>query len=171
MRLNKTSVWIVMTIGICRELPLFYFERLDMWCAWIGHPSEKFRPFEFLESFCCSILSVSIYCAPESHLRVKSYDHLNISKASVVLFRVSRYVMRLHRTSEWKVSTIWISRGFRCPISSISMYYAPESDLRVKSYDHLNISGAFIVQFWASQYVMRLNPKSECKVMTIWISS
>jgi len=172
-----------------------------MWRAWIGHLIEKLWPFEFLESFRCSITNISIYYAPESDLRVKSYDHLNISRASIVLFRASRFVMRLNRTSEWKVITIWISlelplfyferrdlwcawighpsekfrpfeffERFRCSISSISMYYVPQSDLRVKSYDQLNISRVSIVQFRASRYIKRLNRASVWKVMTIWIS-
>ena len=80
-----------------------------MWCAWIGHSSEKLWPFEFLHSFRYSIPSVSICDAPESDIRVKSYDHLNFSGASVVQLRTSRYIMRLNRTSVWKVFTIWIS--------------------------------------------------------------
>ena len=46
---------------------------------------------------------------PESEaadLRVKSYDHLKFSRASVVQFRTSRYIMRLNRTSELKAMTI-----------------------------------------------------------------
>jgi len=201
MRLNLTSVWKVMTIWISRELPLFYFERLDILCARIGPPSERLWPFEFLESFCCSISSVSIYYAPESDLRVKSYDHLNFSRASAVQFRASIYPMSRNLTSVWNVMTIWISRqlplfnfvrldilcariwppceklspfefleSFRRSISSVSIYYAPKSDLRVKSYDHLNFSRASVVQFRASRYIMRLNRTSEWKVMTIWIS-
>ena len=108
-RLNLTSELKVMTIGISRELPLFNFERLDILCAWIWHPCQKLWPFEFLESFRCSISCVSIYNVPESDLRVKSYDHLNFSRASVVLFRAPRYIRRLNRTSEWKDMTIWIS--------------------------------------------------------------
>ena len=108
--LNRTSVWKVMTIRISLALPLFNFERLDMWHTRIGHLSEKLWPFEFLESFCCSISSVSICDAPESDIRQKSYDHLNLSIASVVQFRASRYVMHLNRTFVWKVMTIWISR-------------------------------------------------------------
>jgi len=158
-----------MTIWIAKELPLFNFECLDILCAWIGPPSWKFWPFEFLESFHCSISSVSIYYAPESDIRVKSNDHLNFSRASHVQFRASRYIMRLNQTSVRKVMTIWIFRelsffnierldilcawirppcekywpfefleSFRCTISSVSIYYAPESDLRVKGYDHLN---------------------------------
>ena len=110
MRLNRTSVPKFMTIWISRELPLFNFERLDILCTWIGPPSEKLWPFEFLESFHCSILNVSIYYVPESDIRVKSYDHLNCSRASIVEFRTSRYIMRLNRTSVSKFMTIWISR-------------------------------------------------------------
>jgi len=201
MRLNRTSVWKVMTIWISQELPLFNFERLDTWCAWIGHRTEKLWQFQFLKSFRCSISSVSICDVPESDLRVKSYDHLNFSRASVVQFRAPRYIMRLYQTSEWKVMTISISRElllfnferfdmwcswigppcqklwpfeflvrFRCSISSVSIYYAPVLDIRVKSYDHFNFSRASVVQFRASRYVMFLNRTSVSKVMSIWIS-
>ena len=54
----QTSVWNVMTIRISRELPLFNFECLDILCPKFGHPCEKLWPFEFLESFRCSIWSV-----------------------------------------------------------------------------------------------------------------
>jgi len=149
MRLNRTSEWKVMTTWIAQELPLFNFERLDILCAWIGPTSEKLWPFEFLESFSCSILSVSIYYTHESDLWVISYDHLNFSRASVAQFWASRYIMRLNRTSESKVMTIWISRelplfNFEC------LYMWCKSDLQVKSYDHLNCSIASIVQFRAS---------------------
>ena len=110
MSQNRTSEWNVMTIWISRELPLYNFERLDMLCTLIGNASEKFWPFRFLESFGCSISSVSIYYALESEILVNSYDHLDFSRASVVQFRASRYVMGLNRTREWKVMTIWISR-------------------------------------------------------------
>ena len=110
MFLNRTSEWKVMTILISRELPLFNFERLDIWCAWIGHPSEKLWPFEFLEIFRGSISGVSLYYVPESHCRMKSYDHLNFWSASVVQFRASQYIMSPNRTSKWNVMTIRISR-------------------------------------------------------------
>ena len=110
MRLNRTSDWKVMTTLISRELPLFNFEFLDILCTWIGHPSENLWPFEILDSIRCSITNISIYYEPESDIRVKSYDHFNFSRASVVQFRASRYIMRLNRTSEWKFMTIWISQ-------------------------------------------------------------
>ena len=112
MLLNQTSVWKVMTIWISRELPSLNFKRCDILCPQIGHLCEKLWPFEFLESFRCSISSVSIYYAPESDVRVKSYDLLNFSRASVVQFRASQYIKHLNRTSELKVMIIWISREF-----------------------------------------------------------
>ena len=116
-----------MTILISRELPLFNFERLDIWCAWIGHPSENLWSFKFLSSFRCSISSFSIYYAPESDFRVKIYDHLNFSRASVVQFRASRHIICPNLTSEWKVMTISISR-----------------ELSLFNYEHLDILWAWI---------------------------
>jgi len=190
-----------MTIWISRDLPLFNFELLEIVCARIKPLCEKLWPFEFLESFRCPILSVTICDAPKLDIRVKCYDHLNFSRVSVVQFWASRYVIFLNRTSVWKVMTIWISRelpmfnferldilfawigpqrenlwpfefleSFRCSNSSASIYYKPESDLSVKSYDHLNFSRASVVHFRASQYVMHLNRTSVWKVMTIGIS-
>jgi len=201
MRLNLTSVSKVMPIWISRELPLFNFKRLDILCAWIGPPSERLWLFDILESFSCSISSVSIYYVPESDFRVESNNHLSFSRASVVQFQASRYIMCLNWTSEWKFMTTWISRelplfnferldklcawighpseklwqfefldSFRCLISSVSIYYVPESGIRVNSYEYLNFSRASVVQFRASWYIKRLNLTSELKVMTIWIS-
>jgi len=190
-----------MTIWISRELPLFNFMLVDILCARIGLPFEKLWPFEFLESFRYSISSVSIYYAPELDFRVISYDHLNFSRAFVVQFQASRYIMHLNPTSVRIVMTIWIFwelplfnferldilcgwigltcdklwpfeflESFRCSISCFSIYYVPESELRVKSYDNLNISRVFVVQFRESRYSMQLNRTSVWQVMTIWIS-
>jgi len=108
---NRTSEWNVMTIQISRELPSFNFERLDELCPRIEHSDEKLWPFKFVESFRCTISIVSIYYVPESNIRVKSYDHSNFLRASVVQFRASRWVMSPNRTSEWNGMTIRISRG------------------------------------------------------------
>ena len=59
---------------------------------------------------------------------------------------------------------------FRCLILSVSIYYVPESEFRVKSYDHLSFLRAFVVQFRASRNMIRLNQTFKWKVMTIWIS-
>jgi len=190
-----------MNIWISREFPLFNFELLDILCPKIIHPCENSWPFEFLDSFCCSISSVSINYVPDSDIRVKSYDHLNFSRGSFVQFRASRYIMSQNRKSVWKVMNICISRqvplfnfehldilcprighpcenswpfefleSFCCSISSVSINYVPDSDIRVKSYNHLNFSRGFVVQFRASQYIMSQNRKSVWKVITIRIS-
>ena len=105
---------------------------------------------------------LDILCA-ESDLRVKSYDHLEFSRASVVKFCASRYIIRLNRTSELKDMTFEFLEKFYCSISNVPIYCVPESDLRVKSNDHLNFSRASVAQFRASQYIMRLNMTSVVK--------
>ena len=116
---------------------------------------------------------------------------MNFSRAFVVQFWASRYIMHQNRTSVWQVMTIWISRehsmfnferldilctrirlpcdkfwsfefleSIRSSISSVLIYYAPESYFRVISYDHLNLSRAFDFKFWASRYVIRKNRTS-----------
>jgi len=159
-----------MTIWVSRELPLFNFERVDILCTWIWPPSEKLWPFEILESFRCSILSISTYYASESDLRVTSYDHFNFSRASVIQFRPSQYIMRPNGTSIEKFWPFEFLESFRCSISSVPINYAPESDIRVKSYEYLNFTRASVVQFRTSRYIMRLNLTSEWKVMSIWNS-
>ena len=159
-----------MTIWISQELPLFNFEPLDILCARIGHPCENLWPFEFLESICCSISSVSVYYVPESDIRVKSCDNLNFYRASIVQFQASRYIMHLNRTSEWKFFTIWISR--KLPLFNFKRpdMLCAESVIRAESYYHLNFLRASVVQFRASRYIILLNRTSEWKVITVGIS-
>jgi len=167
---NRTSVWKILTIWISRQLSFFNFERPVMLCTWIGHPSEKLLPFEFLERFSCSISSVSLCSALESDIRAKSYRHLNFSRVSGIHFRASRCDAP---ESDFRCEKLWLFEfieSFRCSIWSVSICDAPESDLRVISYDHLNFSRPSIVQFWASRYIMSSNRTSVWKVMTIWIS-
>ena len=89
--------------------------------------------------------------------------------------------------------------SFRCSIFSFSIYFVPEydvcvksydhlnsrelllfnferldilcpwNDIRVKSYDHLYFSRLFVVEFLASRYIMSLNRTFEWKLMTTWI--
>ena len=117
----------------------------------------------------CSVSSVLIYYAPELDIRVKSYDHLNFSRASVVQFQASWYIMGLNRTPMLKVMAISIGRELSCSISTVLIYYALESDIRVKSYDLLNFSGASVVHFQPSWYIMGVNHSTESKVMPVWI--
>jgi len=170
MRLNWTSELKVMTILIAQKLPLFNFERLDILCARIGPPCEKLWLFKSLVSICRSISSVSIYYGPESDIRVKSYDHLNFSRASVVQFRASLYVMCLNRSSELKVMTIWISQELPLlnfeRLDKICTWIGPLSE-KLWSFELLK---SFHCSISSVSIVMRLNQTSELKVMTIWIS-
>ena len=108
--------------------------------------------------------------ATESDISVKSYDHSNLSKASTVQFRASRHIISPNLTFVWKGMTIWISWELPLFIFERLDILCAWIGPRVKSYDHLNISRASVVQFRASLYVMRLNRTSEWKVMTIWFS-
>ena len=170
MCLNRICEGKVMTIWIARELPLFNFERFDIICNRIGHPCEKLWRAKLLESFRCSISSVSTYYAPEKDLRVNIYHHLNLSRASVVQFHASRYVMRLNRTFEWKVMTIWISRelslfNFEClDILWASIIYSTQTLCPFEFVE------SFPIQFWGSRYMIHMNWTSKRKVMAIWIS-
>ena len=122
---------------------MYNFESLDILWAWIGHPSEMLWRFEFLETLRCSFSSCSIFYGPHTYSRVKSYghlnfpgpdvfnyngldilcawinirvtwyNHLNFTRASVVQFRASRWVMSPNRTSVLRVMTIQISRELR----------------------------------------------------------
>jgi len=106
----------------------------------------------------------------ESNIRVKCYDHSNFSRASVEQFRASRWIMSSNRASVWNVTTIQISRELPLFNFERLMNYVPESDIRVKSYDHSIFSRASFVQFRASRYIMSPNRTSVWKLMTIRIS-
>ena len=54
-----------------------------------------------------------------------------------------------------------------CVCLFVSLCDAPEFGIRVTSEDHLHFFRAFVAEFRASRYVMRLNWTFELKVMTI----
>ena len=133
--------------------------------------------FEFLESFRCSISSVSIYYAPESDLRVKSYCRFSWLRASTfnlkrldiwwdsirhpckkllsyelsqsfnIQFGASRYITGLNQKSEYKDIVVWIGSELQHSISSVSIYDRTQSDIRVKSYCRLNLLRASTFNF------------------------
>jgi len=108
--------------------------------------------------------------------------------------------MGIDNTFESKVMAVWICRELPCSILWDSIYDACESDIRVKSYSHLNsreiplfnfervdiswasiihssqrlrlfeFAESFRVQLRGSRYIMRVNRTSELKVIAIWIS-
>jgi len=178
---------------------MFNFVHLDILCLWVGirvksydhlnfsrasvllfrasqyiiglnpTPESNVKPVWILFVLPCLISSISIYYVPKSDIQVKKYEHLTFSRVCVVQFWATRYIIGLDQKSELKIMAVWICLVLPCLISSISIYSAPESDFRVKSYDHLNFSRAYIVQFWATRYVTGLNRTSESKVMAIWL--
>ena len=168
-----------------------------------------------------SILSVSIYYGTQSDIPVKSYCRLNLLGASIFnferldllmdsiahprqkllsfefgqslcfQFRASQYITGLNRSSEWKVIAICIFYDLLFSITSVSIYYGTESDIRVNNYyclhflrasifnfDHLDIlrdsienpsqyllsfefAQSFCIQFRASRYITSFNRTSE----------
>ena len=110
------------------------------------------------------ISSLSIYFGTKSDIQVKSYCRLNLLRASVFnfkhldilrdsighpsskllllefaasfrfQFRASWYIKGHNRTSEWKVIVVRICSQLLYSISSISIYYGSQSDIREKSY-------------------------------------
>ena len=57
-------------------------------------------------------------------------------ESSRVQFQSSRYIIGLHWISESKVMTVWNCIVLPCLISIVLIYYEPELDIRVKSYDN-----------------------------------
>ena len=173
---------------------MFNFGHLDILCAWIVHPSKKLWPFDFLESFCCSISSVSIYYWPESDIRIKSCGRLNLPCALMLNFKHVDILCAWIRHLSEKLWPYEFSESFYCLISRVLIYYWHGSDIRVKSCGRLNLPHAsmfnfenldilcpwighpseklwpfefalcFRVSFRRSRYIIRLNRTSELKV-------
>jgi len=116
----------------------------------------------------CLISSLSIYYEPEMKIWVKSNDHMNFSRTSLIHFWASQNIMDLTRTPESKVMAVWIFWELPCTISKVSIYYVPESVILVKSYDHLNFLRASVLYFLASRYIKGLTHTPESKVMPVW---
>ena len=123
----------------------------------------------------------------------------DFSQSFYFQLRASRYITGLNRTHELKVIVIWICLELLFSITSVSIYYKTQSDIRVKSYCRLNLLRAFVfnferldklqdtirllskkllsfkfgesfcIQFLASRIIKWLNRTSESKVIVIWI--
>ena len=127
MRLNRTSVWKVMTIWISREVLLFNFERLDILCPLNRTPVWKV---------------MTIWISRKVLL-------FNFERLDILCPRIGHPCDKL-----WPFEFL---ESLRCSISSVTIYYDPESDIRVKSYDHFNFSRGFVIQFRPSRYIMSKN--------------
>ena len=126
---------------------MFNFECLNKLCAWIGHPSEKLWPFEFLQNFHFSISNVSIFHGPQSYTHVKSYGRLNSTRASV--FNLEG----LDKLSAWighPSEMLWpfeFLLNFRFSISSVLIHHGRQSYTHVKRYGRLNSTKVFVFKF------------------------
>ena len=64
-----------------------------------------------------------------------------------IQFRASRYIMGLNKTSEKKIIVVCLCSEVQHSISSVSIYYGTQSDIRVKSYCRLNLHRASTFNF------------------------
>jgi len=136
-----------------------------------------------------------IYSGTVSDIRVKLYCHLNFLRSSVFYlerldklldsighpcikllsfefptsfhfqFGVARYITGLNRTSENKFIVVQNCSELVSSISSISIYYGTQSDIRAKSYCRLNLIGASIFNLEVPLYYETLSDirvKSYC---------
>jgi len=124
-----------------------------------------------------SILSVSIYYGRQSDIRVKSYCRFNFLGASILnfdhpkwlrdsighlsqnllsfefaqsfsfQFQASRYISGLNQSFELKVIAICIFYELPFSITSVSIYYRTQSDIRVNSYYCFQFLRASIFNF------------------------
>ena len=113
--------------------------------------------------------------------------------------RASRYITGFIRTSELKVIAVCICFEFSFSITSVSIYYKTQLDIRVKSYCRLNLARAsvfknerldilrdaivypskkllsfefaqsFSFQLRAPRYITRLYRTSRSKVIVVWL--
>ena len=135
---NRTSVWNVITIRICRELPLFNFERLDELCHRIGHPCEKLNHSNFSRASAVQFRACRWVMSPNRTFEWKLMT-IRISRELPLLNfeRLDELCPRIEHPCE-KLWPFEFLVSFRFSISSDLIYCVPESDIRVKSYDHSN---------------------------------
>jgi len=69
------------------------------------------------------------------------------AKSLCFQYRASRYITGHNWTSELKVIVVCICYGLPFSITSVSIYYRTQSDIRVKSYCHLNLLRASVLNF------------------------
>ena len=126
---------------------VFNFEHLDILCAWVGHPSKKFWPFEFLGSFRCSFFSVLIYHGPQSYNQLKSNGRLNWTRAFVFNFKSLDVLCAWIGHPSERLWPFEFLERLHCSFSSLSIYRACQSYNRVKSYGRMNLPRAFVFNF------------------------
>ena len=158
---HQSYTWVKSyVVWIYQELLLFNFVRVNISRASIIHSSQKLCSLNLPRASVFSFDGLDILCASIGHLSEKllPFEFLESFRCT---FSSARYMIVLNHTPKLKVMAISICQELSCSISIDSIYYAPESDIRVKSCDHLNFTRASVVQFRMSQYIMGLNHTPE----------
>ena len=122
MHLNWTSAWnIIAILNFSRaSVSQFWASR---YIVGVDHRYEsKVMAVWIYRELSCSISKVSIYDARESNIRVKRYRQLNFSRASVVQFWASRYIIGTDHTFRSKVMVVRIFRELPCSTSTVYTY-------------------------------------------------
>ena len=136
-------------------------------------------PLEFLESFRCSISSISIYHGRHRYTRVKSYVRLNLPRASVFNFECLDILWTWisHPTEMlWPFEFLESLRYF---FSSVWIYHGPHIYSWVKSYGCLNLQRAFVFNFegldilftWIGDPIKKLGPFEFLEILFCSFSS
>jgi len=141
---------------------------------WIhyGAQSSILVKFMFVWNFSrllpSSISSVSKYYGLESDIWVKSYDHLNFPKDSLLNFE---------RCDIWRASIEHSSENlWGLNLARATLFNFENLDILLASIEHPNqnlwqieFSQGFHSQFWALGYILGLNWTFQSKVIAIWI--
>ena len=118
---------------------MYYGTQVDIW----------------VKSYCrLNLLRTSVFNSERLDILRDSIEHpskkllsLEFSHSFCIQFRTSRYIRGLNGISEVKVIVVWICSHLLYSVSSESIYYVTQSDIRVKSYCPFNLLRDFVLNF------------------------
>ena len=105
-----------------------------------------------MKSYCrFNLLGVCVFNFEHLDILRDSIEHpskklfsLEFAQCLCLQFRASRFITRLNRTSELKAIALCICYELPISITSVSIHYGSQSDIREKSYCRLNLLRASI---------------------------
>ena len=123
------------------------YMRLDILRDRIGHPRYKLFFFlHLLRAYVFNFEHLDIFRDAIGHPS-KNLLSFEFAQSFCFQYRASRYITRLNRTPELKVNAVCICYELPFSITSVSIYYGTQSDIRVKSYCRLNLLRASFLNF------------------------
>ena len=147
MCLNRTSEWKVMTVWYSRELLLFNFECLDIsWASIIHTRVNIYGRLSLPRAFMFKFERLDILLALIDHPSQKLWC-LNFPCTSMFNFEGLDILCAWIGHLSEKLWSFEFPESFYCSISSVSIYYRPQSYTRVKIYCLLNLSRDFLFKF------------------------